>query len=126
MCCEKIGTMTRVLIAATDAALCSALKLVLHQRFPVAVVGQRGDQPGLRLALAELQPDLLLIDWASAEFCHSEQLAAYGGMAPHMHIVALSVPSEEIADVLAGGAHACLARGAAPHALFSLLHSYVA
>lgn len=118
--------MTRILIAATDSALCSALKLALHQRFPVAVVGERADQPGLRLALAELQPDLLLIDWASTEFRHLDRLAVYADMAPQMRIVALSVPSEEIADVLAGGAHACLARGAAPHTLFSLLRSYVA
>lgn len=118
--------MTSVLIAAADSALRSALKLILCQRLAVDVAGELAEQGALSSSLAQLQPDLLLIDWALPEFCDAARLPGYQALVPHMRIVALSVPGEEIAAVLAGGAHACLARGASPHALLSLLRPYVA
>ena len=103
--------MTRVLIAAADGSLRHALRLLLRQRLPMAVVGEAATTADLDTALALLQPDLLLIDWALPEFHDTDRLAVYQAVAPHAHIVALSVGVEEIADVLGAGAAACLARG---------------
>ena len=117
--------MTRVLIAAADAALRSALKLALCQRLPIVVIGELGEQAELPAALASLQPDLLLLDWALPEFRAIDRLAGYQLLVPDLRMVAVGVPGEEMAAVLAGGAHACLAHGASPGALLGMLRSYV-
>lgn len=117
-------TMTRVLIAAADYSLCHALKLLLRQRLPMAVVGEAATTAELNASLAQLQPDLLLIDWALPEFQDLARLAAYQAAAPQTCIVALSVGAEEIAAVLAAGAEACLARGASPEDVIGLLKAY--
>jgi DNA-binding NarL/FixJ family response regulator len=116
--------MTSVLIATADPALCNALKLILGQRLPMTVVGESATRCDLDAALARLQPDLLLVDWALPEFHNAEKLPAYRALAPHMHVVALSVAVEDIAGVLAAGAHACLVSGASPDNLLSLLRPF--
>jgi DNA-binding NarL/FixJ family response regulator len=116
--------MTRVLIAAADAALRSALKLILCQRLPMVVVGETATRNDLAAALTQLQPDLLLVDWALPEFQDADKLPAYQSLAPQMYVVALSVAVEDIAGVLAAGAHACLASGASPENLLTLLRSF--
>jgi DNA-binding NarL/FixJ family response regulator len=116
--------MTKVLIATADAALRNALKLILCQRLPVQVVGESATRSDLAAALAQLQPDLLLVDWALPEFHDAGRLGAYQALAPHMQVVALSVAVEDIAGVLAAGAHACLASGASPDNLLGLLAAF--
>ncbi len=116
--------MTRVLIAAADCALRHALKLLLRQRLPMAVVGEAATAADLASHLAELQPDLLLVDWALPEFQARDMLAVYQAAAPQARIVALSVGEEEIPAVLAAGADACLARGASPEHVIGLLRAY--
>jgi DNA-binding NarL/FixJ family response regulator len=88
------------------------------------VVGEAATTADLDAGLAQLQPDLLLIDWALPEFHDTARLAVYQAAAPQAHIVALSVGVEEIADVVAAGAAACLARGASPDHLIGLLREY--
>jgi DNA-binding NarL/FixJ family response regulator len=117
-------TMTRVLIAAADCSLRNALKLLLRQRLPMAVVGEAATAAELGASLAQLQPDLLLVDWALPEFHDPTSLTVYQAAAPLARIVALSVGVEEIAEVLAAGADACLARGASPEAVIGLLKEY--
>ena len=117
-------TMTRVLIAAADCSLRNALKLLLRQRLPMAVVGEAATAAELDAGLPQLQPDLLLIDWALPEFHDTIKLAVYQAAAPRLRIVALSVGVEEIAGVLAAGADACLARGASPENVLGLLREY--
>jgi DNA-binding NarL/FixJ family response regulator len=116
--------MTRVLIAAADSALRNALKLLLRQRLPMAVVGESATTADLDASLAQLQPDLLLVDWALPEFHDPTRLAVYQAAAPHARIVALSVGVEEIAGVLAAGAHACLASGASPDNVIAMLRQF--
>jgi DNA-binding NarL/FixJ family response regulator len=116
--------MTRVLIATADAALRNALTLLLRQRLAVSIVGEPESQADLNESMASLQPDLLLVDWALPEFRDSQKLTLYRRMAPTATIVALSVAVEEIAGVLAAGAHGCLAMGASPENLLTVLRPY--
>ena len=116
--------MTRVLIAAADSALRNALKLLLRQRLPMAVVGESATTADLDADLARLQPDLLILDWALPEFHDPAKLAAYQAAAPQTRIVALSVAVEEIAGVLAAGAHASLASGASPENVIGMLKQF--
>lgn len=116
--------MTRVLIAAADTSLRNALKLLLRRRLPMAVVGDAATAAELDASLVQLQPDLLLIDWALPEFQDPARLAVCRTAAPQVRIVALSVGLEEIGGVLASGADACLARGASPENLIGLLKEY--
>jgi DNA-binding NarL/FixJ family response regulator len=117
-------TMTRVLIATADCTLRNALKLLLRQRLPMAVVGEAATVADLDAGLPQLRPDLLLIDWALPEFHDTAKLAVYLVAAPQTHIVVLSVGVEEIAEVLAAGADACLARGASPEHVLGLLRQF--
>ena len=117
--------MTRVLIATADGALRNALKLILRQRLPMSVVGESATKADLHASLAQLQPDLLLVDRALPEFRYPAEFASYQALAPHAHIVALSVAVEEIAGVLSAGAHACLASGASPEHLLGMLRQFV-
>jgi DNA-binding NarL/FixJ family response regulator len=116
--------MTRVLIATADGALRNALKLILRQRLPMSVVGESATKADLDASLPQLRPDLLLVDWALPEFRDPAELASYRALAPHTHIVALSVAVEEIAGVLSAGAHACLANGASPEHLIGMLRQF--
>src|SRR5262245_29778341 len=116
--------MTRVLTAAADNVLRHALTLLLRQRLSMAVVGECASTADLDASLAKLQPDLLLVDWALPEFHDPGKLAVYQAAAPHAQIVALSVGVEEIAGVLAAGAHACLASGASPEQLIGVLRQF--
>jgi DNA-binding NarL/FixJ family response regulator len=116
--------MTKELIAAADISLRNALKLILCQRLPVTVVGESATRDDLDAALTRLQPDLLLVDWALPEFHDAHKLPDYQALAPGMHVVALSVAVEDIAGVLAAGAHACLASGASPENLLGLLRPF--
>ena len=117
--------MTRILIAAADSTLRSALKLILCQRLPIDVVGESTNCTDLDAALQQLQPDLLLLDWSQPEFRHTERLAVYQSLAPRMSMVALSVAVDDTAAVLAAGAHACLVSGASPENLLGLLAPFV-
>ena len=117
--------MTSVLIATTDVALRNALKLILRQRLAVAVIGESATKADLDASLAQLQPDLLLLDLALPEFQDLTKLPSYHVLAPGAHIVALSVGVEEIAGVLAAGAHACLCSGASPEHLIGMLRQFV-
>jgi DNA-binding NarL/FixJ family response regulator len=116
--------MTRVLIATADAVLRNALSLLLRQRLAVSIVGEPQSQVELHDGIASLQPDLLLVDWSLPEFRDPQKLALYRRMAPAVTIVALSVAVEEIAGVLAAGAHGCLAIGASPENLLAVLRPY--
>jgi DNA-binding NarL/FixJ family response regulator len=118
--------MIRVLIAAADCSLRSALKLMLCQRLPVTTVNECAGRDELAAGLAQLQPDLLLVDWALPEFRNTDRLAVYQSLAPHAHLVVLSVAADEIAPVLAAGADACLARGASPETLLGILRPMLA
>jgi DNA-binding NarL/FixJ family response regulator len=120
----ETNDMTRVLIAAADSALRNALKLLLRQRLPMAVVGESATTAELDADLPRLQPDLLLLDWALPEFRDPAKLATYQAAAPHARIVALSVAVEETAGVLAAGAHACLASGASPESVIGMLRKF--
>jgi DNA-binding NarL/FixJ family response regulator len=116
--------MTTVLIATADAALCSALKLILRQRLAVAVVGESATGVDLEASLVQLQPDLLLLDWALPEFQELIRLSYYQLLAPRAQIVALRVGVEETTGVLSAGAHACLPSGASPENLIAMLRQY--
>jgi DNA-binding NarL/FixJ family response regulator len=116
--------MTRVLIAAADVALRNALKLILRQRLAMSVVGEAATRAELDARLAQLQPDLLLVDWALPEFHDSTKLVNYQALVPNVHIVALSVGCEEMAGILSAGAHACLASGASPEHLIGTLRQF--
>jgi DNA-binding NarL/FixJ family response regulator len=118
--------MTRVLIATADAALRNALSLLLRQRLPVSIVGEPSNKADLEAGLVSMQPDLLLVDWALPEFRSPQTLTSYRDTAPQARIVVLSVGVEEIAEVLAAGAHGCLAIGASPDNLLNVLRQYAA
>ena len=83
-------TMTRVLIATADSTLRNALKLLLRQRLPMAVVGEGATATELAPASSNCSPTFCSIDWALPEF-HDPTVAVYQVAIPYAHIVVLSV-----------------------------------
>jgi DNA-binding NarL/FixJ family response regulator len=116
--------MTRVLIAAGDGALRSALSLVLRKRLPVTIVGEAVNRYELCTNTAALQPDLVILDWALPEFQGAGDLAVYHAKYPASHIVALSVCAEDGPSLLAAGADGFVHKGAAPDQLIGLLQLF--
>ena len=74
--------MTRVLIATADGALRNALKLILRQRLPMSVVGESATKADLDASLAQLQPDLLLVDLGATRISGPAKLASYQAACP--------------------------------------------
>lgn len=117
--------MTRILIAAADPALRCALNVALRTRLPVAIVGEAADRPSLRHALAALQPDLVLIDWALPEFQSLDDLAGWVQASPSASFVAVSVRAEDAPAVLGAGASGYVQKGDLPEELIAALSRYV-
>jgi DNA-binding NarL/FixJ family response regulator len=105
--------MIRVLIADPDPATRKALTLVLRRKLRTNVIVEVGDVETLIRALADVSPDLLLLDWRlygspAPETCRLLQKAY-----PRLKIVLLSVDANDEAAAREAGAN-FIHKGASP------------
>ena len=112
--------MIRILIADPDSATRTALSLLLHRRLGTNGIVEVGDVETLIRALADVAPDLLLLDWRlygspAPETCRLLQKAY-----PHLKIVLLSVDANDACAAREAGA-AFIHRGASPDELIATL-----
>jgi DNA-binding NarL/FixJ family response regulator len=115
--------MTRILIVASDAALCGALRLMLRTRCAVEVVGEAANLADLRAQTTTLSPSAILLDWESAEMGGSIGLAGYRAAFPAVQIVALGVHAEEAPAILAAGADHFVHKGSDPERLIDVIQA---
>lgn len=112
--------MIRVLIADPDPATRKALVLLLRRKLGTNGIIEIGDLETLIRALADMPPDLLLLDWRlygapAPETCRLLQKAY-----PHLKIVLLSVDAADAAEAKDAGA-SFIHKGAPPEELIATL-----
>lgn len=112
--------MIRILIADPDPATRKALALLLHRKLGTDGIVEVQDVETLIRALADVSPNLLLLDWRlygspAPETCRLLQKAY-----PHLKIVLLSVNVDDEAAAKEVGA-LFIHKGAAPDELIAIL-----
>lgn len=120
----------RVLLADDQDGMRSALRLVLEQESNMELVGEAADVAHLLEAVAETQPDLLLLDWELPELtnAHSRRrlLAALHARRPHLHVIVLSSRPESKRSALAAGANLFVSKSEPPELLLTALRTTLA
>lgn len=112
--------MIRILIADPDSATRKALILLLRRKLGTNGIVEAGDVETLIRSLADVSPDLLLLDWRlygspAPETCRLLQRAY-----PHLKIVLLSVDAGDEAAAKEAGAN-FIHKGASPDELIETL-----
>lgn len=112
--------MIRILIADPDAATRKALILLLQRKLGTDCIIEIADVETLIRALADLPPDLLLLDWRLYGSPATETCRLLRKAYPQLKIVLLSVDaSDETAAREAGAAF--VHKGASPDELIATL-----
>jgi DNA-binding NarL/FixJ family response regulator len=88
-----MATTPRVLLADTDAATRSALALLLRSKLGLSTIGEAVDGETLTRALADFQPDWLLLDWSLPGRPACEALLAARQAHPRLRLVVMSIDS---------------------------------
>jgi DNA-binding NarL/FixJ family response regulator len=96
--------MIRILIADPDSATRKALALMLEHKLGITDILEAGDVESLIRMLADVPPDLLLLDWRlygspALETCQLLQKAY-----PNLKVILLSVDADDAAIAKKAGA----------------------
>ncbi len=104
----------RILLADDRPRVRAALRLLLEQEPDWVIVGEAADAAGLRLALQEETPDLLLLDWELPGLPRTQRLAFIRGERAGLRVLALSGRPEARAEALSSGADGFASKGDPP------------
>jgi DNA-binding NarL/FixJ family response regulator len=115
----------RVLLADDQPALRSAVRFLLEQEPNVAIIGEATDVSGLIDRVAELHPDLLLLDWELPGLTSTRSVRdvinyLYASC-PNLQIIVLSGRPEASRHALAVGAGAFVSKADPPERLLAAL-----
>ncbi len=107
------GRPVRVLLVEDNEVYRSTLSLLLHGRAGIEVVGELGDGNEVARAVADLAPDVVVIDYRLPGLQGDEVTAALHEAMPSVAVVCLTAEAtaEERTLVLAAGAAALLEKG---------------
>ena len=105
--------MIRVLIADPDPATRKALTLVLRRRLGTNDIVEVEDVETLIRALADISPELLLLDWRLSGSPAPETCRLLQKAYPHLKIVVLSVDANDKVAASEAGA-SFIHKGASP------------
>jgi DNA-binding NarL/FixJ family response regulator len=119
----------RILLADDQPEVRSALRLIIEQLVGYTVAGVAADGPALLHAVAEQQPDVVLLDWElpSARVFSEQRGWTYGAvdalraLAPSVRVIALSVRPDASAEAFAAGADGFVCKGDPPRKLIEAL-----
>jgi two-component system response regulator DesR len=116
----------RVLLADSKPALRSALRLLLEQEANVNIVAEVADAESLLATMADMQPDLVLLDWELPGLQGSNMVAsvfsALNACCPDVRIIVLSGRPEAGRPALAAGANSFVSKADPPERLLAALH----
>ena len=88
----------RVLLADSDGATRNALALLLRRKWGLRAVGEAADGATFTRALAESQPELVLLVWALLDRPGLQALQDMRRAHPHLRLAILSVDSAHAAE----------------------------
>lgn len=116
----------RVLLADGKPALRSAMRLLLEQEADVNIVAEVADAESLAAAMAQLHPDLVLLDWELPGLQGGNMAAgvfsALNACCPNVRIIVLSGRPEAGPPALAAGASSFVSKADPPERLLAALH----
>ena len=112
--------MIRILIADPDPATRKALILLLRRKLGTNCLVEIGDVETLIRALADIPPDLLLLDWRLYGSPATETCRLLRKAYPHLKIVLLSVDANDATAAKEAGAD-FIHKGASPDELIATL-----
>ncbi len=113
----------RVLLADDQVEVRSALGLLLAQIDGVRVIGEASDATLVLQAVAQKQPDLLLLDWELPGLPPEQLLRLLLYERPSLKIIAMSSRPEAHRAALAAGSHAFLSKSEPPERVLALFQS---
>jgi len=109
----------RVFVAAEDAFLRSALRLLLENEEGVAVVGEGAGAAGLVEQARAAAPDLVLVTWGIARGSAPQIVAALKSLPSRPRVVALNCCPAEGSPAQRAGADALVGTGESPERLLA-------
>lgn len=112
--------MNRILIADPDSATRKAIILLLRRKLGTDCIIEVGDVETLIRALADLPPDLLLLDWRLYGSPATETCRLLRKAYPQLKIVLLSVDANDETAAKQSGAD-FVHKGASPDELIATL-----
>lgn len=113
----------RVLVADNQTRVRSALRLLIDTQPGLTVAGEASNQAGLKEAIANLMPDVLLFDWSLPGGRPEAALADLHREYPHMWVIVLSGQPEARDLALGHGAQAFIIKSDPPDMLLAALKS---
>jgi DNA-binding NarL/FixJ family response regulator len=111
----------RILLADDRQEVRSALRLLLQHEEGMSVVAEAAGLAALQSLLAELHPDVVLLDWELGGIPGSALVEACRSAFPEISIVALSGRVQNPAAVLAAGADGFVGKNESPEQLLQTL-----
>ena len=122
---EAAGERVRILIADDEEDTRLLLGEALSEEPSVELVGAAGDTPGAVKMAQELQPDVVILDWAMPGGGGAKAAGDIKAQQPSVAVIALTGMDATSAsyDMLKAGAVAFLAKGCSMEELMSAIRS---
>jgi DNA-binding NarL/FixJ family response regulator len=111
----------RILIAARQPDLFSAMKMFLEQGLAAEVVGGAGDGEELPGQIVTVRPDLVLLDWELIDWPEARKLLDLRAQNVPLKIIVLGTNPEQRNDALAAGANGFFCRTDPPKRLLTAI-----
>ena len=115
--------MNKVLLADSDPAMRSALRLLLERRLEKIMLAEAADLDCLVSMLVDFKPELLLLDWRLPGAQISPLMAAIRLQQPDLQIVVLSIRQEDQTQALVNGAVGFIYKGDSPELVLEHLRN---
>jgi len=103
--------LIKVLLADDQIQVRSGLRLLLAQFTGLQIVGEAADATSVLQAVAQKQPDLILLDWELPGLPPEQLLRLLWYERPSLKIIAMSSRPEAEQPAIEAGVHAFLSKG---------------
>jgi DNA-binding NarL/FixJ family response regulator len=109
--------MERILLADDNAALRSALRLLLETRLKLELITEARDMDHVLAQVEEARPACIILDWELPGRPTRERVSVLRAMVPGLKVIALSARPESRPAALAEGVDAFFAKTDPPPAI---------
>ena len=113
----------KFLLADDQMKVRSALRLLLTQTADLEIVGEASDATSLLQAVAQKQPDLVLLDCELPGLSFDQLLRLLWYERPSLKIIAMSSRPEAEQVALQAGVQAFLSKGESPERVLAIIYS---
>lgn len=114
--------MERILLADDNAALRSALRLLLETRLDIKLIMEARDMENVLVQVADLRPDCIILDWELPGRPVRQRVALLRALVPGLKVVALSTHPELKQAALREGADVFICKMEPPIIILDRLH----